>query len=71
MDKKGQGCSVHDVAIHPNYVKTLKEEPAFMNFFLQVVFEGLTAKFSVSSGISHTCKVVLNQLCKLISLAQT
>jgi len=47
VDKKGQGCSLHDVAIHPNYVKTLKEEPAFMNFFLQVVFEGLTAKFSV------------------------
>jgi hypothetical protein len=48
VDKKGQGCSVHDIAINPNYVKTIKEEPAFMNFFLQVVFEGLTAKFNVS-----------------------
>ena len=47
VDKKGQGCSVHDIAINPNYVKTIKEEPAFMNFFLQVVFEGLTAKFNV------------------------
>ena len=51
MDKKGVGCSVHDIAINPNYVKILKSEPAFMNFFLQVVFEGLTAKFSVSSDI--------------------
>ncbi|KAL5269424.1 hypothetical protein ACHWQZ_G003040 [Mnemiopsis leidyi] len=47
VDKKGVGCSVHDIAINPNYVKILKSEPAFMNFFLQVVFEGLTAKFSI------------------------
>lgn len=48
VDKKGAGVSVYDVAIHPNYVTTIKAEPAFFNFFLQVVFEGLTAKFSVS-----------------------
>ena len=51
VDKKGVGCSAYDIAISPKYTKTLREEPAFMNFFLQVVYEGLAAKFDVSYQI--------------------
>eukprot|EP00116_Pleurobrachia_bachei_P007578 sb/3467840/ len=53
VDKKGAGCTVYDIVINTGYVKTLKEESVFLNFFLQVVYQGLDAKFSVSclSGV--------------------
>ena len=52
---------MYDIAIHPNFVSTLKAEPAFMNFFLQVIYEGLAAKFTVSvEDNSFTIYIIYN-----------
>lgn len=45
VDKKGSGVTAYDIAIHPNYLKKCVEENVFLNFFMQVAFEGIGQKF--------------------------
>lgn len=61
VDKSGNGCTVYDVVVNPQFMEKMKTSELFKTFFLTVMMEGLEQKYDTE--LSRDWVILKNRRC--------